>query len=397
MISFLQHYLTIDTSHPNPDYKTVCALFKAQTKRDGFLYNEILLPSGKPVIVITHKGTNESLPSLVLNHHMDVVPAPNTNEWITPPFAGAIDNGIIIGRGVQDMKGVGAVHYYALKELADTGIRLARTVHIVAVPDEEIGGFTGTQQFVKTDFFCSMNVGFILDEGVPSGDLQTVAIKVTERKPLQIEITVTGALAHGSKLNSFNAIHELINILNTFIIHHKEQQNRSATHADGLLLSMNITSLTAGIRNNDHISFNIIPDNARATIDIRVPPTMLMHEVTDFIENIVEKSQHGSYAIHATVPDQPVENSYETPLYNSLTHAIKEYGLTPKPLFFEGASDLRFYKALNIDGVGFSPFTTHDAIHCTNESLPITDLIQGKNIIIHFLKNFCINKENTNG
>ena len=389
MISFLQQYLTIDTSHPDPDYTAACALFRAQAEADGFLYNEIILPSGKPVIIITHTGTDATLPSLILNHHMDVVPALNTEKWIAPPFAAVIDNGIIIGRGVQDMKGVGAVHYYALKALYDAGIQLARTVHIVAVPDEEIGGFTGTQQFVETAFFKTMNCGFVIDEGVASGDETTVVIKVTERKPLQIQITVTGLLAHGSKLNAFNAIHELVRLLHTIITHHHAEQKKSATHAEGLLLSMNITSLLAGVHNNNQTSFNMVPDSATATVDIRVPPTMKVRDAVDFIEQLLQKHTNSSYTVHATVPDQADEDVYQTQLYNALVKTVKNYGMQSRPLFFEGSSDLRFYKKLKLDGVGFTPFTTHDNIHGTNESLPIADLIQGKNIMALFLKDFC--------
>jgi N-acyl-L-amino-acid amidohydrolase len=451
MIPFLQKYLTINTSQPNPDYTAVCALFRAQAESDGFLYNEILLPSGKPVIVITYQGTEPSLPSLILNHHMDVVPALNSEKWTLPPFAGAIDNEIIIGRGVQDMKGVGVAHYCALQELRNAGVQFARTVHIVAVPDEEIGGFTGTKQFIETDFFKAMNCGFVIDEGIPSGDTTTLALKVTERKPLQIQITVTGSLAHGSQLNCFNAIHELVTILNKVTTHHQAQQQKSITQADGLLLSMNITSLTAGMHSDNKICLNMVPDYASATVDIRVPPTMLMHEAVTMIEDILQHHTNSSYTVHAIVSEQndssrarpeqfyphlqfltmgsPVwsetktgakgfsssalilqqvqderkktdkirEEFYKTFLYNSIENAIKQYGLQSQPLFFEGSSDLRYYKALNIDGVGFTPFTVANAIHCTNESLPIADLIQGKNIMVHFLKNFCITKENTNG
>lgn len=393
MISFLQKYLTINTSQPNPDYKAACALLRVQAESDGFVYNEILLPSGKPVIVITCEGTEPSLPSLILNHHMDVVPALNSEKWTLPPFAGAIDNEIIIGRGVQDMKGVGVAHYYALKELKDAGIQLERTVHIVAVPDEEIGGFTGTKQFIETDFFKAMNVGFVIDEGIPSGNATTLALKVTERKPLQIQITVTGSLAHGSQLNCFNAIHELVSILHKITIHHHAQQQKSATHPDGLLLSMNITSLTAG----NPTCFNVVPDCASATVDIRVPPTMLMHQAVTLIEDILQHHTNSEYTVHASVPDQPTQNCYKTFLYNSIENTVKQYGLASQPLFFEGSSDLRYYKTLNIDGIGFTPFTVANAIHCTNESLPIADLIQGKNIMVNFLKNFCITKENTNG
>ena len=397
MISFLQQYITINTAQPNPDYESVCALFKAQAERDGFLYKHITLSSGKPVMIITYTGMDPSLPSLIINHHMDVVPALNTQQWKTPPFGGVITDDVIIGRGVQDMKGVGVVHYFALKALKSAGIQPQRTIHFLAVPDEEIGGFTGTQQFIETDCFKKMNAQFILDEGAPSGKPNTIAIKVSERKPIQIEITTTGSLAHGSKLNCFNAIHELTALLHKIVSKHYTQQKESISTADGLLLSLNITSLKAGVHNNNTTSFNMVPDSASATIDIRVPPTMKMRDALHFIENILHEHKNSGYIIHATVSDHETNNDYRTSLYNVLAQTIQECNLQPEPLFFEGSSDLRYYKTLGLDGIGLTPFTAHNAIHETNESLPITDVIQGKKIMIHFLKNFCVNKEKDNG
>ena len=95
MISFLQQYLRINSAQPNPDYESACALFQAQAEEDDFLYQKIVLPSGKPVVVITHEGTDSSLPSLILNHHMDVVPALNKEQWIADPFGGCIIDNII--------------------------------------------------------------------------------------------------------------------------------------------------------------------------------------------------------------------------------------------------------------------------------------------------------------
>jgi aminoacylase len=322
---------------------------------------------------------------------MDVVPALNTEQWITPPFDGAIINDAIIGRGTQDMKGVGVVHYFALKALKNANIQPTRTIHLIAVPDEEIGGFTGTQQFIETEYFKKMNAQFILDEGIPSGKHNTIAIKVSERKPIQIEITITGSLAHGSKLNCFNAIHELINLLHKIISKHHIQQKKSLTTPDGLLLSMNITSLKAGVRTNHKTSLNIVPDHATATVDVRVPPTIKIQETLNVIKKIMSEHKNNSYIIHAIAPDQEINTNYFTPLYKAAEQTIKNYNLIAEPLFFEASSDLRYYKELGLDGIGLTPFTTHPAIHETNESLPIADLIQGKKIILNFLKNFCVN------
>ena len=390
MITFLQHYIRIETTHPNPDYGRALALLKKQAQQDGFTYQEIALPSGNPVLVITHPGTNPHLPALALNHHIDVVPAPNTEQWMSPPFAAEIHDGVLVGRGVQDMKGIGVAHYFALKALKDAGIQLKRTVHILAVPDEERGGFKGTKEFVETDAFKKLNIGFVIDEGSASGNEDELLIKVSEKKPIQIRITSTGSLAHGSNIQAHNAIHELINFLQHIVAKHHEQQAQVHNTPPGLLLSMNITSLQAGIVKDGAVALNVVPDQAQATVDIRVPPIITLEQVHHMLKDMIRQYPHTAYTIEATVDDVPFDRNYQTPLYETLAQTIAQHQLQAKPHYFEGATDVRYYKALGIDGIGFTPFTVKDNIHGTNESVPVNQLIRGKNIMLDFIKNFCL-------
>lgn len=48
-------------------------------------------------LLYTWKGTDSTLPSVVLMGHMDVVPVPAQNlpEWTQPPFSGAIADGFV--------------------------------------------------------------------------------------------------------------------------------------------------------------------------------------------------------------------------------------------------------------------------------------------------------------
>jgi acetylornithine deacetylase len=46
----------------------------------------------------------ERRPSLLLNGHMDVVPAEDAGGWTVPPFAGTVRDGWLYGRGAGDMK-----------------------------------------------------------------------------------------------------------------------------------------------------------------------------------------------------------------------------------------------------------------------------------------------------
>ncbi len=76
MIDFFQKYIQIETVYPVPRYEEAIALLTEQATQDGFKTKKIELSSGFPALIITYEGRAPALPSLVLNHHMDVVPAP---------------------------------------------------------------------------------------------------------------------------------------------------------------------------------------------------------------------------------------------------------------------------------------------------------------------------------
>lgn len=92
-----------------------------------------------PIVVLTWPGTDENLPSILLNSHMDVVPVFPDN-WTHPPFGAEIDNeGRIYARGTQDMKCVGMQYLGALRALKRSGVQFRRTIHVSFVPGRNTG------------------------------------------------------------------------------------------------------------------------------------------------------------------------------------------------------------------------------------------------------------------
>ncbi len=89
-----------------------------------------------PVLVSTIKGTGGGR-SLIVNGHIDVVP--EGIGWSYEPYGAVIDDGKIIGRGANDMKGGLAGAIMALKFLSELGIKLKGDIMIETVVDEEIG------------------------------------------------------------------------------------------------------------------------------------------------------------------------------------------------------------------------------------------------------------------
>ncbi|GAA3789442.1 M20 family metallopeptidase [Amycolatopsis tucumanensis] len=87
------------------------------------------------------------LPCVVLNGHVDVVPAGDEQAWSRPPYSGDRDGGLVHGRGSVDMKGGIAAGLYALAALDEAGVDLPFDVAVQLVVAEETTG-AGTRAAV---------------------------------------------------------------------------------------------------------------------------------------------------------------------------------------------------------------------------------------------------------
>jgi acetylornithine deacetylase len=78
--------------------------------------------------------------SLILNAHVDVVPAGPENDWADTPFSGKIVDGWMYGRGAGDMKAGMSALVFAMEALRRAGVEPAGAVQIHSVVDEELTG-----------------------------------------------------------------------------------------------------------------------------------------------------------------------------------------------------------------------------------------------------------------
>lgn len=107
------------------------------------------LPGFSPVIgnyedaqnvVGTHRSHSQKGKSLILNGHIDVVPAGPLDMWTTPPFKPHCKDGWMYGRGTGDMKAGLTANLFALDALKDVGFQPAADVHFQSVVEEECTG-----------------------------------------------------------------------------------------------------------------------------------------------------------------------------------------------------------------------------------------------------------------
>ena len=109
--------------------------------------------TGRPQLAARLRGTGGGT-SLLLNGHIDVVPATLADGWTQDPFVASIDGENLIGRGACDMKGGIAAMVLAAEVLAEHG-GLTGDLIVCTNTDEEssgVGGLACARHGVKADY-----------------------------------------------------------------------------------------------------------------------------------------------------------------------------------------------------------------------------------------------------
>ena len=141
-IELTQELVRINSENPPGNEKRITKYIKdflddlkIQTRLIEFEKNRINL------IASIGKGKG-----LMLNGHLDTVPAGELNKWKYDPFEGRIVNGKLYGRGSSDMKGGLAAIIIAVKNLAKE--KFKRKLLLTFVAGEEARQI-GTKYLIK--------------------------------------------------------------------------------------------------------------------------------------------------------------------------------------------------------------------------------------------------------
>lgn len=90
--------------------------------------------------VFGHIKGNGGGRSLILNGHVDVVPAEPSERWARDPFDAYVRDGKLFGRGSADMKAGVVANVFAARALKASGVKLSGDLHIQSVAEEEYSG-----------------------------------------------------------------------------------------------------------------------------------------------------------------------------------------------------------------------------------------------------------------
>ena len=384
-------------------------------------HSEMQLEQLEYTLLYKWQGSDPSLAPILLTGHYDVVPViPGTEEtWEQDPFAGAISNNRIWGRGAMDDKSGVIGMYEAATHLIKKNYRPKRTIYFSFGHNEEIGG-GGAALVVKKLKNEGVQLHWSLDEGsfvnkgfFPGVDKLVAPINVAEKGAMNLLIVAKAAGGHSSTPPKKTAVTILADAL---IKLEKEPlpgslEGLSAIMFDGVskhmpfgyrflfanrwlfggpleslmsstpVINAMIRTTTAPTMLQGSIKSNVLPIEATSLINFRLHPRDSIESVTEHVRNVVESEQVEVRllgGIEASGISEWQSEGYEI-IAASLNKVYGEIVVVPGIMI--AASDTRHYSKVADNSFRFNPFSIvpedMTGFHGTNESIDADDFVDG--------------------
>ncbi len=262
-------------------------------------------------------------------------------------------NGRLHGPGVFDMKAGIAIAMLASRALLETGAALSRRIVMLWTSDEEVG--SGTSRAAIEDEARRSDAVLVLEPSLPGGVLKT------SRKGCgQYEIVVRGVAAHAGiePQRGASAVQELA--------HQILRVNALQDLARGV--SVNVVQVAGGLRSN------VIPDEARALVDVRVPTAAAAAEVAAAMHRLQPVDPRTTVEARGGLDRPPLERTAGVARLYEWAHTVaRELGQELGEGGTGGGSDGNLTGALGIptlDGLG----AVGDGAHALHEHVEIEAL-----------------------
>jgi acetylornithine deacetylase/succinyl-diaminopimelate desuccinylase-like protein len=293
-VELLRQLIRHRTVNPPGNERALQEELAAEFERAGFEVSLLGRTPERPNLVARLCGEADG-PVLGLLSHVDTVLA-DPAEWSRDPWSGDLVDGVVWGRGAQDMKSQTAAECAAALELAESGWRPPHgDLLVIVVVDEETGGEDGAiwltenhPGLVRCDFLLNEGAGTV----IPHGDDRLYGVCIAEKGVFRFSITTRGAAGHASMPNvADNALPKLAPLLSALA---ERRPSPDLTEAPATLLSALGVDDVEGLRAINpalgafaepmaSVTFaptiisagekiNVIPSRAVLKVDCRVPP-----------------------------------------------------------------------------------------------------------------------------
>lgn len=336
---------------------------------------------GRDNIVATIAG-RDAEHNLVWMCHMDTVPA--RAGWHCDPFGGELRDGRVYGRGACDMKSGLAAAMSAFREIAQSGVRPAHDLTLIATVDEEFS-MAGAECAVRDGYITKSS--YVLD-AEPTGGL----IRASHKGKVWFCLTTHGVTAHAStpELGS-DAVAAMAYVITSI----RRRVAALPAHAE----MGRPSAVFAGIRGGSDTY--IVPDECTATVDMRIVPPIDEVRAQDLVRSAIDEGcakvpgTSCEYRITASRPYiECCEGSY---LLAKLKGAVLQVtGCRAGMGLFAGYTDSAVASALTgcSDCVSYGPGDLMNA-HKPDEYVPCADITRCRRVFCSLAKSI-LYKEGSN-
>ena len=406
----LQRLVRFDTVNPPGNERACQEYLAAFLAEAGFEVELLGAEPERPNLVARLRGEQDG-PVLALLGHVDTVLA-KPEEWEHDPWSGEIADGFLWGRGALDMKSQVAAEIAAATSLARSGWRPRRgELLVISVVDEETGGRLGAQWLCE-HHPDTVRCDYLLNEG--GGEVfeyrgrRRYGVCTAEKGVFRFTICTDGVAGHASQPKmGDNALLKLAPLLERLATRQPSYELTEApaaflrgigenaddpvaavarmAQADPRMIPLfepmfGVTFTPTKVSASEKI--NVIPSEARLSVDCRVPPGLGEEAVRRAIEEVL-----GPEEGFRIVWDTRVEGN-GSPVGSRLREAINGWianqdpGAATVPLILPGFTDSRHFRAAFPDCVayGFFPqlhqtrFETAPLVHSADERIDVRDL-----------------------
>lgn len=317
--------------------------------------------AGRPSVVASF-GRGEG-PSLAWNGHLDTVPAGDHASWSSPPFAGRVVAGRLVGRGACDMKGAVAASIAAAAAIRRAGLELRGTLTFHLAADEELAGVHGSRVLWER--------GLLTQDAAIVGEPTELQLALAERGGAWITATAHGRAAHGSQPHrGVNAITSMARLLLRL-----PEVLPDLEHPLVGRPTVNAALIEGGT------APNVVPDRCTVDIDRRIIPGETDPEaVLEPFRALIDDLRAGTPDLDIDVRIREWTEAAEAPADSDIavlarTAVELETGAGPEDTGITGITDARFYiNDAGIPAVILGPGSLSNA-HTVDESVGIDELV----------------------
>ena len=393
-----QALVRMDTSDPPGNEQAAADYLVDVLKKEGIAVQTFALPDAphRPNVVARLKGNGSKRPLLIMGH-TDVVNV-DPKKWTHGPFSATREGGYVYGRGTVDDKDNVTAALMTMLTLKRLNVALDRDVIFLAEAGEEGSTRVGIQ-FMVNQHFDEIDAEYCLAEGGGAsrreGRVRFASIQTMEKIPHGIELTARGVAGHGSVPLRSNSIAHLaaavarvaawkpdIRLNDTTRAYFKRLASISSPddakrylaiigmdvaarnaadeyfseheprHASMLRTSVSPNIIQGGYR------INVIPSEARATLDVRVHPDDEPAAVLEAVRRVVNDPAIEVAWTKRDVRPGSGAAKLDSDEFKAVEAAIqRHYETLALPTMSTGATDMAYLRAKGVQCYGIGPAT----------------------------------------